>query len=68
MPKNLCFQTVVLEKSLDSPLDNKEIKTLDPKGNQPWIVPESTDAEAPIILPPDAKKKHIGKDPDSKKD
>ena len=53
---------------MEKHLDNKEIKTLDPKGNQPWIVPESTDAEAPIILPPDAKKKHIGKDPDSKKD
>ena len=59
---------MVLEKNLDNPLDNKEIKTLKPKGNQHWIVPERTDAKAPIILPPEAKKKHIEKDPDSEKD
>ena len=49
-------------------LDYEIINTVSPKGNQPWIVPERTDAKAPIILPPDAKKKHIEKDPDSEKD
>ena len=60
----------MLEKSLDNPLENKEIKTLNPKGNQLWIVPGRTDAEAeaPIIRPPDVKKKCIGKDSDSGKD
>ena len=65
-PKNWCFQTVVLEKTLGSPLDSKEIKPVNPKGNQPWIFSGRTDAEAkaPILWPPDAKSWLIGKDPD----
>ena len=65
-PKNWCFQTVVLEKTLGSPLDSKEIKPVNPKGNQPWIFIGRTDAEAkaPILWPPDAKSWLIGKDPD----
>ena len=64
--KNWCFQTVVLEKTLESPLDYKEIKPVNPKGNQYWIFIGKTDAEteAPILWPPDAKSWHIGKDPD----
>ena len=58
----------MLEKNLDNPLDNKEIKTLKPKGNQHWIVPERTDAKAPIILPPDTKNWLTGKDPEAGKD
>ena len=56
-PKNWCFWTVVLEKSLESPLDCKEIKPVHPKGNQSWIFIGRTDAEAepPILWPPDAK-------------
>ena len=56
-PKNLCFQTVVLGKTLDSPLDRKEIKPVSPKGNQPWIFIGRTDteAEAPILWPPVSK-------------
>ena len=55
--KDWCFQTVVLEKSLVSPLDSKEIKPVNPKGNQPWIFIGRTDseAEAPILWPPDVK-------------
>ena len=67
-PKNWCFQTVVLEKTLESPLDSKEIKSVNPKGNQPWIFIGRTDAEAPILWPPDSKSRLIGKDPDAKKD
>ena len=48
-PKNWCFWTVVLEKTLESPLDSKEIKPVNPKGNQPWIFIGKTDAEAPIL-------------------
>ena len=61
-----CFWTVVLEKTLESHLDRKEIKTVNPKGNQPWIFIGRTDAEAevPILCPPDAKNRLIGKDPD----
>ena len=56
-PKNWCFWTVVLEKTLESPLDCKEIKQVNPKGNQSWIFIGRTDAEAetPILWPPDAK-------------
>ena len=56
-PKNWCFWTVVLEKILESPLDCKEIKPLNPKRNQPWIFIGRTDAEAetPILWPPDVK-------------
>ena len=68
VPKNWCFWTVVLEKTLESPLDGKEIKPVNPKGNQSWIFIGRTDAEAPILWPPDAKKWVIGKDPDVGKD
>ena len=64
--KNWFFQTVVLEKTLESPLDCKEIKPVNPKGNQPWIFTGRTDA--PILWPPDAKSQLIGKDPDAGKD
>ena len=64
-PKNWGFQTVVLEKTLESPLDSKEIKPVNLKGNQPWIFIGRTDtkAEAPILWPPDAKNQLIEKDP-----
>ena len=64
------FCAVVLEKTLNSPLDYKEIKPVHPKGNQPWIVIGRTEAEAeaPIFWPPDAKSQLIGKDPDAGKD
>ena len=64
--KNWCFWTVVLEKTLWSPLDRKEIKPINPKGNQPWIFIGRTDAEAetPILQPHDAKNWHFGKYPD----
>ena len=70
MPKNWCFWTVVLEKTLESPLDGKEIKPVNPKGNQPWIFIGRTDAEAeaPILWPLDVKSQLIGKDPDAGKD
>ena len=69
-PKNWCFQTVVLEKTPKSPLDSKEIKPVNPKGNQPWIFIGRTDAEveALILWPPDAKSWLIAKDPDPGKD
>ena len=69
-PKNWHFLNVVLEKTLQSPLDIKEIKPVNPKENQPWIFIGRTDAEAeaPIIWPPDAKGQLIGKDPDAGKD
>ena len=68
--KNWCFWTVVLEKCLESPLDCKEIKPVNPKGDQSWIFIGKTDAEAetPILWPLDAKNWHIGKDPDAEKD
>ena len=67
--KNWCFQTVVLEKTLESPLDYKEIKPVHPKGNQPWIFIGRTDAgtESLIQWPPDAKSRLTGKDPDAVK-
>ena len=65
--KNWCFQAVVLEKTLESPLDCKEIKPVNPQGNQPWILIERTDAEAPILWPANAKSWLIGKDPDAGK-
>ena len=60
----------VLEKTLESPLDSKEIKTVNPKGNEPWIFIGRTDVEpeAPILWPPDAKNWLIGKDFDAGKD
>ena len=68
--KNWCFQIVVLEKTLESPLDSKEIKPVNPKGNQPWIFIGRTDAEAeaPVLCLPDEKSQFIGKDPDAGKD
>ena len=67
-PKNWCFWTVVLEKTLESPLDCKEIKPVHPKGNQPWIFIRRTDAETPILWASDVKSWLIGKDPDAGKD
>jgi len=66
--KNWCFWTVVLEKTLESPLDCKEIQPVHPKGTQSWIFIGKTDAEAPILWLPDAKNEHIDKDPDAGKD
>ena len=68
--KNWCFWTVVLEKTLESPLDSKEIQPVNPKGNQSWIFIGRTDAEAeiPIFWPPDKKKQLIRKDLDAGKD
>ena len=67
--KNWYFQTVVLEKSLDSPLDTKEIKPVNPKGNQPWIFIGRADAKAgaPVLWPPDLKSWLIGNNPDAVK-
>ena len=67
---NWYFHTVVLEKTLESPLDSKEIKSVHPKGNQSWIFIGRTDAEneAPIVWPPYVKNWLIGKDPDAGKD
>ena len=66
--KNWCFWTVVLEKTLESPLDCKEIQPAHPKGNQSWIFIGGTDAETPILWPPDVKNWLIAKDPDAGKD
>ena len=70
VPKNWCFCTVVLEKTLESPLDCKEIRPVNPKGNQSWRFIGRTDAEAeaPILWPPDVKNRLIGKDLDAGKD
>ena len=69
-PKSWCFQTVVLEKTLESPLNSKEIQPINPKGNQPWIFIGRTDAEAeaPILWPPDLKSWLTGKHPGAGKD
>ena len=69
-PKNWYFWTVVLEKTLESPLDCKEIQPVHPKGNQSWIFIGRTDveAEAPILWPPDVKSWLIWKDPHAGKD
>ena len=66
--KNWCFWIVVLEKTLEIPLDSKEIKPVNPKRNQPRIFIGRTDAEAPILWPPNAKSRLIGKGPDAGKD
>ena len=68
--KNWCFWTVVLEKTLESPLDREEIKPVHPKGNQFWILIGRSDAEAetPILWPPHVKNRLIGKDPEAGKD
>ena len=69
-PQNWCFWTVVLEKTLEGPLDCKEIKPVHPKGNQSWMFIGRTNAEtkAPIIWSPDEKNWLAGKDPDAGKD
>ena len=66
-PKNWCFWTVVLEKTLESPLDCKETQLVHPKGDQSWVFIGRTDAEAatPVLWPPDVKSWLIGKDPDA---
>ena len=68
--KNWCFRTVVLEKTLESPSDCKEIQLVHPKGDQSWVFIGRTDAEAetPILWPPDAKSWLIWKDPNAGKD
>ena len=66
--KNWCFWTMVLEKTLVSPLDCKELQPIHPKGNQSWIFIGRTDAEAPILWPPDVKNWLTGIDPDAGKD
>ena len=68
--KNRRFRTVVLEKTLESPLDSREIQPGNPKGDQPWTFIGRTDAEAetPILWPPDANNWLTGKDPDAGKD
>ena len=65
--KNWCFQIVVLEKTLESPLSCREIKSADPKGNQPWILIGRTGAEVLILGPPDVRA-DSGKDPDAGED
>ena len=69
VPKNWCFGTVVLEKTLESPLECKEIKPVNPKGNQPWIFIGGTEAEAEalIVWPSDVKIQLTGKVPDARK-
>ena len=69
-PKNSCFSTVLLKKTLESPLDCKEIQPVHPKGDQSWVFIGKTDAEAetPILWPSDAKSWFIRKDPDPGKD
>ena len=69
-PKNWCFWTVVLEKTLESPLDCKEIQPFHPKGDQSWVFTGRTDAEAetPTLWPPHTKSWLIGKDPDAGRD
>ena len=70
IPKNWYFWTVVLEKTLENPLECKKIKAINPKGNQPWILIGRTDVEAevPILWPPDVKSWLTGKDPVAGKD
>ena len=66
--KNGCFWTVVLEKTLESPLDSKEIQPVNPKGTQHWIFIGRTDTKPAILWPPDVKSQLTGKDPDAGKD
>ena len=69
-PKNWCFPIVVLEKTLENPLNSKEIKPVNPKGNQPWIFTGRTDAETevPVLQPLNAKSQLMGRNPDAGKD
>ena len=68
-PQNWCFQIVVLRKTLESPVDGKEMKPVNPKGNQPWIFIGTADVEteAPVLWPLDVQRPFIGKDPDTGK-
>ena len=70
VPKDWCFWTMVLDKTLESPLDCKEIQPVHPKGDLSWVFTGRTDAEAetPILWPPDVKSWLVGKDPDAGKD
>ena len=70
VPKNWCFWTVVLEKTLESPLDSTEIQPVHPKGDQSWMFIDRTEVEAetPILWPPDVKSWLMWKDPDAGKD
>ena len=70
VPKNWCFWTVVLEKTVESPLECKEIQPVHPKGNQSWVFIGRTniEAETPILWPPDVKIWFTGKDPEAGKD
>ena len=70
VPKNWCFWNMVLEETLENPLDREEIQPVHPKGNQSWIFirRNDDDAEAPILWPPDVKSQLIRKDPDAGKD
>ena len=70
VPKNRCFWNLVLEKTLESPLDCKEIQPVHPKGNQSWVFTGRTDVEAktPILWPPGGKSQLTGKDSDAGKD
>ena len=68
--KNWCFQAMMLEKTVESPLDSKEIRPVNPKGNQSWIFIGRTDTEAedPVFWPPGVNNQHIEEDPDAEKD
>ena len=66
--KNWCFWTIALEKTLESPWDSKEIKPVNLKENQSWTLIWRTDAEAPILWPPDSNSRLVGKDPDAGQD
>ena len=68
MPKNSYFQIAVLKKTLESLLDRKEIKLVNSKGSQPWIFIGRTDANVPILWPPDEKSQPNRKDPNAWKD
>ena len=70
VPKNWCFWTLVLEKTLESPLDSKEIQPVHPKGDQSWVFFGRTDAKAetPALWPPHVKSWPVGKDPDAGRD
>ena len=68
VPKNWYFWTVVLDKTLESPFDGKEIELVHPNGNQSWIFIGRTEAKTPVLWPPDAKNWLIWKDPDTGKD
>ena len=68
VPKNWCFRTLVIERTLENTLNRKEIKPVNPKRNQSWIFIGRTDGEVPMLWPPDVKSQLIGKDPDTGKD